>query len=71
MSLKRDFQNGLERVSAALLIVWGPSARSLDVERDGMFIAVPSLAIDNLFQAELSSAAISLETHASLSEFQN
>ena len=70
MSLNRDFQNGFERVSAALLMVWGPSARILDVESEGMFKAVPSLAIDTLFQVERSSADMSLDSHASLREFQ-
>ena len=71
MSLKSDFQKGFERASTAFLMVCGPSARSLDVDNPGIFNAVPSLAIDSLFQAELSSAAISLDSHASLREFQN
>ena len=51
-------------------MVWGPSARILDVESEGMFKAVPSLAIDTLFQVERSSADMSLDSHASLREFQ-
>ena len=52
--MNSDFQNGFERVSAALLMVWGPSARSLVVVRPGKLSAVPILAIESLFHVESS-----------------
>ena len=68
--MNSDFQKGLQRESAALLMECGPSDRSLEVVKFGIFIAAPNLANNTLFQVEQSSDVTSLVSHASFSEFQ-
>ena len=51
-------------------MTWGPSLSSLVEDSFGIRNAEDSLDSDSLFQVELSSERISLDSQASFSEFQ-